>query len=75
MLEKGFFFSVKTFHLFNDRSSPGFQSLPDRSRKSVTNELFHELCKITSILLVQIIGDPYFFKPMHGNFHSNSLFL
>ena len=56
-----FFFPVKTFHLFNDRSSLGFQSLPDRSRKSVTNELFQELCKITSILLVQIIGDPYFF--------------
>ena len=46
------FFSLKTFHLL---------SLPDRSRKSVTNELFQELCKITSILLVQIIGDPYFF--------------
>ena len=61
MLEKGFFFPVKTFHLFNDRSSLGFQSLPDRSRKSVTNELFQELRKITSILLVQIIGDPYFF--------------
>ena len=58
-----FFFSVKTFHLFNDRSSLGFQSLPDRSRKSVTNELFQELCKITWILLVQIIGDPYFFNP------------
>ena len=60
ILEKGFFFSVNTFHLFNDRSSFGFQSLPDRSRKSLTNELFQELCKITSILLVQIIGDPYF---------------
>ena len=57
-----FSFSVTTFHLFNDRSSLGFQSLPDRSRKSVTNELFQELCKITSILLVQIIGDPYFFN-------------
>ena len=57
-----FFFSVKTFRLFNDRSSLGFQSLPDRSRKSVTNEIFQELCKITSILLVQIICDPYFFN-------------
>ena len=57
-----FFFSVTTFHLFNDRSSLGFQSLPDRSRKSVTNELSQELCKITSILLVQIIGYPYFFN-------------
>ena len=36
------------------------QSLPDRSRKSVTNEIFEELCKITSILLIQIIGDPFF---------------
>ena len=60
MLEKGFFFLVKTFHLFNDRSSLGFQCLPNWSRKSVTNELFHELCKITSILLVQLIT--YFFN-------------
>ena len=44
--------NVKTFHPFNDRSSLGFQSLPDRSRKSVTNEIFQELCNITSILLV-----------------------
>ena len=57
---ESFFFSVKTFHLFNDRCFLGFQSLPDRSRKSVTNEIFQELCKITSILLIQIIGAPFF---------------
>ena len=55
-------FGVKTFHPFNDRSSPGFQSFPDKSRKNVTNEVFQELRKITSILLPWIIGDPYFFN-------------
>ena len=60
LCSKNVFFSVKTFHPFNDRSSLGFQSLPDMSRKSVTNEIFQELCIITSILLVSIIGDPYF---------------
>ena len=57
-----FFFFGKNLSSLQRSILSWVQSLPDRSRKSVTNEIFEELCKITSILLVQIIGDPYFFN-------------